>query len=318
MKTIKSVHVLLAVIFLFSATRLSAQEEVQKEKHKHKHHHEKFSGEMMEGIKIEHFGDDSMVVYINKDRIDDFPFPDFPPFFCKKGRYNGHWAGVGLGFNGYVNSDFNMDFDPKYHYMNLNTARSLVVNLNPFELNLNLVKNHFGLTSGLGFQLSNYYFTGNYALISDSASLVAFKITDANRNEVDLVRNKLFVSYLNVPILFEYQTNSRHRWNSFHVALGVIGGVRLGSYTKQVYNNWNETYYLSNNNGQQFASYYADKKYTRRHDPYHLAPFKLDATMRIGWSFLNFWATYSLTPMFQKDQGPELYPWTVGIQLAGW
>jgi len=309
---------MLAVIFAFSAMQLTAQEEEKESKEK-KEHRCKHSGKnYMDGFKIEKFGDDSLVIYLNKDRMDRMSFPDFPPFFCKKNRYNGHWAGVGLGFNGYVNSDFNMDLDPKYAYMNLNTARSLVININPVELNLNLIKNRFGLTSGIGFQLSNYYFTGNYALISDSASLVAFKITDANRNEVDLVRNKLFVSYLNIPILFEYQTNSRHRLNSFHVALGVIGGVRIGSYTKQVYHNWNQTYYLTNEQGQQIASYYTDKHYSRRHDPYHLQAFKLDATMRIGWSFLNFWATYSLTPMFQKNKGPELYPWTIGIQLAGW
>jgi len=57
---------------------------------------------------------------------------------------------------------------------------------------------------------------------------------------------------------------------------------------------------------------------TRTKDQYHLNPFKLDATMRIGWSFLNFYATYSITPMFQKDQGPQLYPWAAGITLLGW
>ncbi len=105
--------------------------------------------------------------------------------------------------------------------------------------------------------------------------------------------------------------------NSFHVTLGVIGGLRIGSYTKQTFDTWNQFYYLKDN-GKDVASFYTDDKYVRDHGVYHQNNFKLDATARIGWSFLNFFATYSITPMFMKDRGPELYPWTVGITLVGW
>jgi hypothetical protein len=47
-----------------------------------------------------------------------------------------------------------------------------------------------------------------------------------------------------------------------------------------------------------------------------LQPFKFEATARIGWNFLNFWANYSLNTMFRKDKGPELYPWSAGITLV--
>jgi hypothetical protein len=299
-----------------SMNSVTAQEE-HKEK-KCRHHDDRFTEVFMNGIRVEKFGDDSMLVHVDKKKMDDFRFPEFPPFCWGKNKFNGHWAGVGLGINSYVNKDFKMDLEPQYSYMDLNTARSLVVNLNPFELNLNLVKNHFGLVSGLGFQLSNYYFTGNKVLISDSATLKAYKVTDANNTEISLVRNKLFVGYLNIPVLLEIQTNAKHRWNSFHFAVGVIGGVRIGAYTKQVYNTWNQTYYLTDDEGKQIAFFYTDDCFSRHHGSFHLETFKLDATARIGWSFLNFWATYSITPMFQKNKGPELYPWTIGIQLIGW
>ena len=48
-----------------------------------------------------------------------------------------------------------------------------MVNLNPFELNIGLYKNHIGFTTGLGFQISNYYFTDNYVMLKDSAAIVA-------------------------------------------------------------------------------------------------------------------------------------------------
>lgn len=283
----------------------------------HKHHSSGDSTTFgMQGVTIRKIGKDSMVVYVSKKEIRNWH--EWPPrLFSKKGKYNGHWAGVELGINGYVNQDFNMNFDPKYPYMNMNTARSMVVNLNPFEFNVNISKNKFGFTSGLGFQLSNYYFTGSYVMIPDSSQLVAYKVKDGYGNYVGLKQDKLFVSYLNIPLLFEFQTNPKRNLKSFHVSLGVIAGVRLCSYSKQKYNSIDQTYYLVDDKGARVASYYVSDNVVRSHGPYHLNPFKLDASFRIGWSFLNLFATYSLTPMFQDNQGPKLYPWTVGITLLG-
>ena len=249
--------------------------------------------------------------------IDHFDMEDFP--FCKnKKKYNGHWAGVELGISGYLTPDFDMNFNPAYPYMNMNTARSMTVNLNPFELNVNLYKNHIGFTTGLGFQISNYYFTNNYVMLKDSLALVAYKVQDAQGNYVNMKVNKMVVSYLNLPLFFEYQTNPYRRLSSFHVTLGVIAGVRIGSYTKQVYDNKEETYYLVDEQGKKVASFDVEHYTVHDRGAYHLNPFKLDAAFRIGWSHLNIFSTYSLTQMFQKNQGPELYPFTVGLTLLGW
>jgi hypothetical protein len=274
----------------------------------------------MHGMKIKKVGDDSLIIYLKKNDFHDFHhFGDHDfPFWHKKDRYYGHWSGFEIGLGGYVNSDFNMSFPASQSYLNINTARSIMLNFNLFEFNLNLVKNHFGLTSGLGFQLNNYYFTDNQMLISDSTELIAYKIVDTYGNPVSPVVNKLFASWLNIPVLFEYQTNSRCKSNSFHVALGVVGGVRVGSYTKQTFHEEDVTYYLQDADGNNVAYFDLEHHVIRKHAPYHLSTFKADATIRVGWSFLNLFGTYSLTPMFLKDQGPELYMWNVGITLLPW
>lgn len=248
---------------------------------------------------------------------DEFDFRDFP-FKKNKHKYNGHWAGFELGIGGYVNSGFNMDFNPEYPYLNMNTARSLMVNFNLFETNVNLVDQHFGFTTGLGFQTSNYYFTDNYVMLQDSAVLVAYKVQDEYGNAVSLKTNKMVVSYLNLPLLFEYQTNRYRKSNSFHIAAGVIGGVRIGSYTKQTYRNESGNYYLVDDKGNRVAAYDVNDYKVRNRGPYHLSPFKVDAALRFGWSHLNFFATMSLTRLFQTNQGPEVYPYTVGLTLVGW
>jgi len=270
------------------------------------------------GVKVEKKGNDSLIIHIKKHDFSNFSMKDCP-FDRKKGKYNGHWAGIDLGWNGYVNKDFNMTFPANQQYLNLKSSRSMTVNLNPIEFNLNLINNKFGLTSGLGFSLNNYYFSDSYMLIPDSSTLVAYKVVDQNGTPAPMRVNKLFVSWITVPIIFEFQTNNRIRLNSFHISLGVIGGIRLQSYTLQEYKNGTDmTYYLQDQSGKTVASVYIDDRYVRQHSQFHLNPFKLDATMRVGWSFLNLWTTYSISPMFQKNQGPELYPWTIGITLLGW
>ena len=303
----------LAFIFIL-AIPAKAQDEGEKE---HKHDKGDF---MMGGVKVETVGDDTMVIYIKKGGHGDWNtnWSTMPCCKNKRNKFNGHWAGIDLGWNGYVNSDFNMNFPDEYNYLDLNTGRSMMVNLNPFELNVNIAKNHFGFTTGLGFQLSNYFFARDYTLYTELDSLAAFRVYDADGNVVTTVKNKLFVSYLTLPLLFEYQTNAKFKPNSFHFTLGVIGGLRLQSHQKQEFTSYDQTLYLETESGRVIESWQADDPVRKNRDQFYLSPFKLDATARVGWSFLNFFATYSLTPMFQKDKGPELYPWTVGITLLGW
>lgn len=299
------------VILLFSAP-LSAQDEGKEKSESHKEKKDF----MMNNMKIEHHGTDTTYIIIHHGGHDRGMHSW--PMDWRKGKYNGHWAGVDLGWNGYVNKDFNMTYPTNQKYLDLNSSRSMTVNLNPFELNLNIARKHFGLTSGLGFTFNNYYFSNSTLLVHDSSALVAYKLVDQNGNKADMKVNKLSVVWLTVPVLFEYQTNSGIRWNSFHISAGVVGGLRICSYTKQQFYSRYTTYFLQDDNGKDIGSVYVDNRFTRTHSQYHLNPFKLDATVRIGWSFLNFFANYTVTQMFQKNEGPELYPWAIGITLCGW
>jgi hypothetical protein len=312
MKVFTAMVLSLAFIFIF-ANNLRAQEHEEKDSD---HHHK---GDFnMGNVRVESEGEDTMVIYINKSNHDHCSNWSTFPWGCKKGRYNGHWAGFDLGWNGYVNSDFNMNFPSYQNYMELNTARSMMVNINPFELNVNIANNKFGFTTGLGFQMSNYFFNRSYALYGDLDTLAAFRLYDASGNIVTTQKNKLYESWLTLPLLLEVQTNPKCKISSFHFTFGVIGGLKLCSYQKQVLTSYDKILYLETESGRVVSSFDAEKPVHREKDQFFLNPFKVDATVRVGWSFLNFFATYSLTPMFQKDKGPELYPWTAGITLLGW
>lgn len=214
----------------------------------------------------------------------------------KKTRYDGHWGGFELGINGYVNNKNEFDMPENYEFFDLRMEKSVNVKLNFYEQNFNLIANHFGLTTGLGFEWNNYRFDNNVVLIKEGNDLIdAYEFNPAN-----YTKSKLVVNYLNLPIMLEYQTNRFSKKNSFHIGAGIQTGLRIGSHTKRVYQD--------------------DGRKKKDKDPgdFHINPFKYDAMVRLGWGKINLHANYSLNTLFKNNKGPELYPFTVGISLVSW
>jgi hypothetical protein len=214
---------------------------------------------------------------------------------CRVQRFKGNWAGLELGVNGYMTPEGGINMPTGFEFLELKYEKSTNFNINFFQQSFNLAGNKLGLVTGLGIRWNNYRFANNVILSGDSSEIYGYPDTDPTRS---YTKSKLTASYLMLPLLLEFQTNSHHRSNSFHIGLGVIGGVKMGSHTKQVY--------TTTGGGKQ-------KQKTK--DSFHLQPFILDATARVGWGPINLFATYSLIDMFREDRGPALRPFSVGIIL---
>jgi len=236
----------------------------------------------------------------------------------KRPKFNGHWAGFEMGLNGYVNPDFNMSFPRDFEYLDLRMEKSVVVNINVFEQNVALAKNQkWGMVTGLGFSWNNYRFTRPARLEPDSSVLVGFLDQGIN-----IRKSKLTALYFTIPLLLEFQTNNKNAKDSFHIGLGMIAGARLSSHTKKYYDEYNKPFDVtlydpeSDKYVTEYSSISPESPKSKRFDDFHLQPFKFDATARIGWGFINLFATYSVNQMFKKDKGPELYPWSAGITFV--
>lgn len=210
-------------------------------------------------------------------------------------KFKGHWAGFELAFNGYLNKDFGTELPTQYEFLQLNDVKSIGVNLNLFELNGNIIKNRFGVVSGLGIQWNNYRFDDNVVLLPDSGKIYGYHNTSIN----SYIKSKLVETWARVPVFLEYQT-AQKKSKQFHIAIGGVFGYKLSSHSKQVH----------------FEG--GDRNKDKIYNDFYLNPVKIDAELRIGWGLLNLFASYSLTPMFKENKGPELYPYMVGITLAGW
>lgn len=204
------------------------------------------------------------------------------------------WSGFELGINGYLNSDNTFNMDSVNSNWTLNYGKSVAVNFNLWEARGRILKENIIVTTGFGAEINNYRFENNTRLLSDTVPVIA--VVEANK---DYDKSKLLTGYLNVPLYLTFATNKFKNGKRLSISPGVTGGWKFVSYNKRVVNE----------NG--------DRNKTRNKDDFNLNPFRVNASVRIGYGDFILFANYSLTPLFQKNEGPLLTPVTIGVRVVG-
>lgn len=205
-----------------------------------------------------------------------------------------YWRGLEVGINGYfTDNNFGINNDPDNLHMELNYGKSFMMNLNFAEFNAKLIGEKLLFTTGLGFRFNRYAFKNTTTTLSYNDTQV-FPIVDSIKS---FDKNYLNTSYLSAP-LYLTLVPGKDAAKSFHISVGAVVNYRIGSRIKQ-------KYML---NDQKL------KDVSRGH--YHLNPFLVDASVRFGVGDFTAFANYSLTAMFEKNKGPQYYPFSAGISLS--
>ncbi|MFK7758061.1 MAG: outer membrane beta-barrel protein [Flavobacteriales bacterium] len=237
-------------------------------------------------------GNENEIIFINKGKenkndtiidrdeeeydMDDFTF----------------WSGIELGFTGLAVDNDVMDTNP---WLDIDEARSSVVNLNIIERKLPIFKHHFGISTGLGFTWQDFAFNDTINLVNlPGDSIVGVGLPD---NIGKYEKNKLKTGYIKLPVFVEINTGKNPDKN-FHISAGLIGGWNFRSILKQRYKE----------DGDVIKS--------KIRGDYNLSPLSLEAAARIGYGSFTVFATSSLTSLFEEGKGPEAYPFTVGLSIA--
>jgi len=225
------------------------------------------------------------------DELDfDFDFDDIKKYDRKK-KFKGHWAGLEFGFSNYLNSSQQLALPTGGEFMELNPEKSWSFAFNPLQQSIPFSR-YIGLVTGAGFEWSYYNLKQNIDLISPDGIIVPTEVTDKT-----YIKNVLQTAYFNVPILMEFQIPTNKDRNRVNIAFGIIGSVKLMDRFKKVYED----------KGSKL-------KYKIRED-YRVAPYKYSLTARVGYKGFQLYANYDMVALFQPNQGPELYPITVGINF---
>lgn len=199
-----------------------------------------------------------------------------------------HWSGVTLGINGFVGPNNSLDLPTESAKMTLDYSKSYTFSINFPEIKFRLIKDYVGIYTGLGVQFNSYRLRQNTLLTFGDEVI---QTTDTTHS---YDRNTLQATYLRIPLMLEFNTSEKPM-RSFHVAMGVVGGFRIGSTYVQKYKD-NGISYKVNTGGIP-----------------NLNLFSAEAMVRVGYGPIVAYASYWLTPLFDKSEGPELYPFSVGL-----
>ncbi|MFY9151756.1 MAG: outer membrane beta-barrel protein [Prolixibacteraceae bacterium] len=210
-------------------------------------------------------------------------------------EFEGHWAGVEIGMNGFAYADYSMYPEENINFLDNDLLRSNVLNLNILQYSKGLQQNRntLGLVTGLGLSLQSYRLNNSTTLTIDENRKVFPERLFFDSNQ----KSKLSSVYLEVPILIELQIPVGNEANRIYLSAGITGSKRLETHTK--------VKYRKNNKREKLKS----------PGSYSISDYKASGTIRIGYRFVNLFASYDLVPLFEDRRGPVLYPFSFGIKL---
>jgi hypothetical protein len=158
-------------------------------------------------------------------------------------------------------------------------------------------KSNFGFSIGLGIAAHNIY--GNFLLnrTNDSTKLVPIP------SDVSYKKSKIGLAYLEVPLEFRFVSKSK-----VSVGIGFKAGFLIGSYTKFVGSGdiplmTGDTLH---SDGKVRMKFLGVKD---------LATFTYGPTIRVGYKWFSVFGSYMLNSVFNKSNGPEIMPLSVGFYL---
>ncbi|TFH24313.1 MAG: PorT family protein [Bacteroidia bacterium] len=224
--------------------------------------------------------------------MDDFPKKSTHK---KQNRFRPHYAGFELGMSQYLTPNFSLVMPAGQEFMDLNTGKSWNWNINPIDIGVGLGTSYVGLGTGLGFEFTYYNFNGQNGIMKDpDTGVIVEYVPDYAGN---ISKSKMHMAYITVPLLLEFQipTSGRGR---IYISGGLIGSAKLWSSTKIKYK-------IS-----------GEKSKEKTKGDYNLTPFRWGFTARAGYKNFGLYANYYMTSLFKENMGPELYPFSVGLDFT--
>lgn len=201
----------------------------------------------------------------------------------------GHWQGGTIHYSGLVGGLGNLNTPEGASWLTQG-VKSIGVDLNLIDVTI-FSKGCFGIISGLGLEINNFRFDKNVALGNDESGRVApnWSYREAG---ISLSKSKLTTTYLQVPLLFEFQFGKRDNgWVNF----GVVGGFLLQAHTKV----------KSEERG-------IEKKYR----DLNLNNFHYGFEVAAGYSAFGLRAKYYPQSIFRPGEGPNVQQVNIGLTIA--
>ena len=157
--------------------------------------------------------------------------------------------------------------------------------------NIPFGRSPLGFSIGLGFRAENLFVKDAYFKSTQDCTYMV-RVPDT----IYVKRSKMALPYIELPLEFYIKTKFK-----LVVAAGFKIGYMFPAHTKFVGDNYN---------------YYDPIEYrVKQREIQNIQTFSYGPTFRVGYRWFHVFGYYSLSKIFEKDRGPEMYPISVGFLL---
>ncbi len=237
------------------------------------------------------------IIMVQSDDKTAIEFPDDEDrsyTFKEVKRFKGHWSGFEFGINGLMDKNQSLNLKNELAPYDLKQARSWNFNINFMQYSIGFGTDKAGLVTGMGIEFNNYHFSNAIGLKDvDGVTIIDSTYIDANYT---VSKSRLSTTNLTIPLLLEFQIPTGEKRHRIYLSAGIIGGLRIGSNTKVVYED-------------------GDKHKDKNRGDFNITTFRYGFTARAGYRALRLFANYYPVQLFEKDKGPELYPFSIGLVI---
>ena len=247
------------------------------------------------GVRVKESNGEETRVYWGPDSLKAKQKKENANFFSRDGM------NLYLGLNGLSGEvpQINATIYPMYYLQTdteLRPFSSRYVSVE-FSESLTLVKGKksaFKLGLGISFDWYNFMFDHNRLVQKANQGAIFQPKFDAQGNEIALSKNKLTISYINIPIMphVAFSKNSGVQM----VGIGGYVGYRIDSWTKSIEEKTENLNRVSSN--------------------FNLNQFRYGLRAEFAFKKLpNLFFNYDLSPLFEKNSSPNLAGFSFGIRL---
>ena len=202
------------------------------------------------------------------------------------------------GLSGKVPSVTTMIYPPNYlqtdtdlkpissRYFSIEISESLTITKSK--------KSAFRLGLGISFDWYNFMFDHNRMVQKANQGAIFQPVFDTQGKDISLSKNKLTVSYINIPVMPHVVFNKNSGVQM--IGLGGYVGYRIDSWTKSIEEKSENLNRVSSN--------------------FNLNQFRYGLRAEFAFKKLpNLFFNYDLSPLFEKNSSPNLTGFSFGIRL---
>lgn len=163
----------------------------------------------------------------------------------------------------------------------------------------------FSFAFGTGLSAHNFYSNGVITYDTNNVTQYApipehvFSIIDSSFKKISYSINKHTFLFSDALVEFRFRTKSNVPFKFYS---GFMFGIMLHEHTKYV----GDDYITLTDNVIKYKEYKHHNLSFYRYGPY----------LKVGFSRFTFYFLYSLTETYKKDKGPQLKPFTLGINIS--